>query len=454
VLAAAAVVLALLAGGVATAWQARVAALERDRAQSRFREVRQFSRSLLFEVHESLRGLPGATEPRRLLLDRAVSFLDGLAADAGADDTLLLELAEGYRRLGQVQGSAVSDNVGDVRGAAASFEKAVRLATTALERRGDDIAAIDVASGAYDDLAGVLVEQGDTAGAAQADARHRALIEQLAARHSDAPRVQTAIAAGLLNLGSFRSRLADHAAARSDYERALSLLEALPTDIGDRDGVLTNHAFALKRLGALALAAGDLEGGERRYREALALDERLVARHPANARYRYDLTFSLSDLAFAAGKRGNTAEAVALWRRALDIRQAALDADPKNTRAMHGVANLHAYLANAARDERRWTDAVQHWRQALALRERLLAAQGPLPLVLLNRASVQAGLASSQLDLAASPSAGSATAPLRAEARALLAAARATATPLAPQYAGARDLLASLTSEERRADRR
>lgn len=40
------------------------------------------------------------------------------------------------------------------------------------------------------------------------------------------------------------------------------------------------------------------------------------------------------------------------------------------------------------------------------------------------------------------------------QARALLAAARATATPLAAEQASARDLLASLAPEERRADRR
>jgi non-specific serine/threonine protein kinase/serine/threonine-protein kinase len=454
VLAAAAVLLALLAGGVATAWQARVAALERDRAQSRFREVRLFSRSLLFEVHESLRGLPGATEPRRLLLDRAVGFLDGLAEDVGADDGLRLELAEGYRRLGHVQGSTGSDNLGDVRAAVTSFEKAVRLAERALEHGGDDTRAVEIATGAYDDLAGALADQGDAAGAAAADARHRALIERLVARNPGSPSVRAGIAASLVNLGRFRGRLGDHPAARSDYERALALFDALPADTRERDSVLTDHAFALKRLGALALAAGDLEGGERRYREALALDERLVARHPADARHRYNLTFSLSDLAFAAGKRGNTAEAVGLWLRALEIRQAALGADPNNARAMYGVANLHAYLANAARDDRRWADAVSHWRQALTLRERLVSAQGPLPLTLLNRASVQAGLASSLLDLAASATAGTAVAPLRAEARALLAAARAAATPLAPQQAGARDLLAALASEERRAGQR
>ena len=50
VIAAGFVLLAMVAGGVATAWEAHVARQERDRAQNRFRQVREFSRSLLFEL--------------------------------------------------------------------------------------------------------------------------------------------------------------------------------------------------------------------------------------------------------------------------------------------------------------------------------------------------------------------------------------------------------------------
>lgn len=72
-----------------------MAAQERDKAQNRFRQVREFSRSLLLDVHNALRPVPGATEAPRLLLGRAVQFLDGLSADAGGDHALKLELAEG-----------------------------------------------------------------------------------------------------------------------------------------------------------------------------------------------------------------------------------------------------------------------------------------------------------------------------------------------------------------------
>jgi eukaryotic-like serine/threonine-protein kinase len=451
VAAAAAVLLSIVAGGATTAWQARAAALERDKAQNRFREVRQFSRSLLFEVHESLRALPGATEPRRLLLDRAVQFLDNLSADAGTDEALALELAEGYRRLGHVQGSAVSENVGDVRAAAASFERAVALSEAVLARRADSVDAIAAATGAYDDLAGILMDQGQAEAAARADARHRTLVEELDARQASDPRTRIAVASSLLDLGRFRGRLNDHGAARADYERAIAIFERLPEDQRADVGVVANHAFALKRLGALLLAAGHIEAGEAQYRRALALDESLVARFPENARYRYDLTFSLSDLAFAAGKRGDTKTAVALWTRALDIRQAALDADPKNVRAMQGVANLHAYLAHAARDERRFDGQVTHWRKALELREQVVAIIGPLPAPRLAVASVRAGLAGALLDRADGARPGAGRAALVAEARGLLASAQDEANALAPGGPAASDLAASIAAERARA---
>jgi tetratricopeptide (TPR) repeat protein len=255
---------AIVAGGASTAWQARIARVERDKAQNRFRDVRQFSRSLLFEVHESLRTLPGATEPRRLLLARAVQFLDRLAADAGNDDQLTLELAEGYRRLGQVQGSSVSENVGDVAGAIASFEKAVRLGEGVLARHPHSLDAVNVATGAHDDVSSSLLAAGRIDDAERAFARHLALVEELTRQRPSDPRAQASIAASLLNLGTFRATRRDLEGARPFYERAVTLFEALPEAIKAERQTTSPYSFALKRLGALHLAAGRLDEGERR----------------------------------------------------------------------------------------------------------------------------------------------------------------------------------------------
>jgi len=377
VAAAAAIALAVVGGGITTAWQARIAAIERDKAERRFAQVRDFSRSLLFEVHESLRGVPGATESRRLLLDRAVQFLDGLATDAGGDVQLTLELAQGYRRLGQVQGSTVTDNLGDTGAAAISLGKAVRLMEEVMAARPDLPQAFDVATGALDDLASALRDQGRPDEADRAFARHQQLVERMERSPlAAAPEVRRSLAESYVNMGRYRSSRHERDAARVLYDRAIALYAGLPPELQARDEVARGHAVALKRAGALLLAEQRYDEGERLYRQALALDERVVARNPDNATYRYDLTFSLSDLAFAARRRGDPAAARELYSRALDIRLAALEADPKNARVVQGVANLYGYIAACERDLRLFSDQIAHRREQIRLADRLLEVRG------------------------------------------------------------------------------
>ena len=96
---------------MATAWQARlarqqaeIARLERARAERRFNDVRQLANVMIFEVHDSIQDLPGATGARKLIVERALHYLDGLAAESQGDPDLQRELADGFQRIGDLQG--------------------------------------------------------------------------------------------------------------------------------------------------------------------------------------------------------------------------------------------------------------------------------------------------------------------------------------------------------------
>jgi non-specific serine/threonine protein kinase/serine/threonine-protein kinase len=426
VTAGAAVAVALLAGGVATAWQAQVARAERDKAQRRFEQVHEFSRALLFDVHDALRPLPGATEPRRLLLDRAVQFLDGLAADAGGDLALLVELAEGYRRLGHVQGSDRSDNVGDKAGARRSFEAAARMADQAVSLDPTSGPALNAVTGAYDDLSTALLEAGELEAADRAYERFADAVRRLEQLHGDDPRLAATIAEGYMSLGYFRSARGDRAGAKAQYIEAVRRYAALPAALRIRDTTARGHAFALKRLGAILVTENQLDEAEKRYREALALDEAVVARNPGNAPYAYDLTFSLADLGLVARRRGDVSTAQAMYRRTLQIREDALAADPKNTRIMFGVVNAHGGLREVLRLAGRGAEAEVHQRAALALLEQLRASLGETRRVQDARAWGQAYLAMLRLDAAESGRGAQRTAAL-ADARRLLVSAESLA---------------------------
>lgn len=124
----------LLGGIVATIRQARIArkqadiaSSERARAEKRFSDVRELANSLIFEIHDSIQGLPGATPSRKLLLDRAVQYLDKLSSDSAGDVNLQRELAWAYQRLATVQGDTTQSNLGQVRAADISNRKATAL---------------------------------------------------------------------------------------------------------------------------------------------------------------------------------------------------------------------------------------------------------------------------------------------------------------------------------------
>ena len=53
-----------------------------------------------FEVHDSIQYLPGATDARRVILQRSLEYLDSLARESEHEPDLLRELATAYGRIG------------------------------------------------------------------------------------------------------------------------------------------------------------------------------------------------------------------------------------------------------------------------------------------------------------------------------------------------------------------
>src|SRR5262249_19889703 len=107
----------LLAGVIVSSREARIAEANRRKADARFDDVRKLANSLLFEVHDSIQDLPGATEPRKLIMQKALVYLDGLAEDSQNDPGLMRELAAGYTKIAEVEGNPTHPNLGNSKDA-------------------------------------------------------------------------------------------------------------------------------------------------------------------------------------------------------------------------------------------------------------------------------------------------------------------------------------------------
>ena len=81
----------------------------------------------MFEIHNSIKDLHGAIPARKLLVERALQYLDGLSQESDGDPSLQRELAAAYDRVGDVQGGTASANLGDFSGALISYISRVHL---------------------------------------------------------------------------------------------------------------------------------------------------------------------------------------------------------------------------------------------------------------------------------------------------------------------------------------
>ena len=151
----------VLVGIAGVLWQARVANQERQRAEARSADLRQLSNSLLSELDEAIKDLPGSTGVQKLLVTRVLEHLDRMAKDAQGDRQSQLDLVDAYTRLGNIQGNPYDQNLGDPAGALASIGKAVALAEPLVRANPQDRDALRALATAQEDRGEVLSETGN-----------------------------------------------------------------------------------------------------------------------------------------------------------------------------------------------------------------------------------------------------------------------------------------------------
>src|SRR5580700_3528572 len=150
------VLLALLGGIAATAWEARI-------ANQRFNDVRQLAHAVVFDYHDAIEPLPGSTPVRQMLVKDALVYLDKLSRET-SDASLQRELVEGYVKIANVQGNSYCSNLGDTAAALASVRKAVTAGERLVVRDASGLNQRALAS-AYSAEADILYSTNDLAGA-------------------------------------------------------------------------------------------------------------------------------------------------------------------------------------------------------------------------------------------------------------------------------------------------
>ena len=172
---AAAVVVAvtLIAGIAGVLWQAKVANEERRKAEASAADLRQLSNSLLSELDEAIKELPGSTGAQKLLVTRVLEHLDRAAKDAYGNRQTQLDLADAYTRLAAIQDDPYVQNLGDPIAALASLDKAIALTAPLASAGSQDRDALRALALATELSSTILWQTGRTQEAISA--MHRAI---------------------------------------------------------------------------------------------------------------------------------------------------------------------------------------------------------------------------------------------------------------------------------------
>jgi len=372
---AAALVVLSLAGGLAAAvWQARETERQRVLAQRHFDDVRRLASSLIFEVQDTIENVPGTVATRQLLVKRALEYFDSLAAEEKDNVQLQRELAQGYDRLGNVQGRAYAANVGDTAAALASYRKALDIRERLAKMvPSQSTAQLDLWS-SYLNVGGILREISDTRGALELHQKARDVVNELLRTAPNDPALIKAGAqtASTLSLSYVQAGHLDDAAnaAREVLDFDERLLAREPDNLLLRNEVAT----ARGRLGQILLKVGDRAGARAQFEPAFQTATSLVAAQPSNVAFRRRLSSTHSHLAQLFLREGDVESAWPHQQMALALREELVDQNRADRQAAIDLMVSHLETGEVLARRRDFAAAADHYRMAIARGDPMIAA--------------------------------------------------------------------------------
>ena len=373
------VFVSLVGGIIATAWEARrarteeaVAKEQKKRAEQRFNDVRRLAHSVLFDYHDAIKDLPGATRVRERLVKDALVYLDSLASEAEDDPALQRELAAAYDRIGDVRGQAYRANLGDRAGAMDSYLKALRIREALVTASPKDVQSRRELAESHRKIGWQLMDT--TEGTQGLEHLHKAvdLDYELTAENPENADLQSQLSVAESELGMALHDRGNLRGALDQYHEALALQEKLladhPRDLKYRRPLARTYDAMGRALGMAGNIAGALEANHK----GLVIEEESVAEDPTNGTYRRGLEISYSNDGYYRDRLGDKRGAIESYRKGISISEQLVAADPSDTGASDDLAQEYQQVADSFAALGDNGQALLNYRKSLKLFDNVL----------------------------------------------------------------------------------
>jgi non-specific serine/threonine protein kinase/serine/threonine-protein kinase len=360
------IALSLIAGIIATFWEARRATQQRDRAERRFADVRRLSNALLFEIAPKIERLQGATEARQSLLTQSLKYLDSLANESGSDPALQNELAAAYEKVGDLQGNPTNPNLIAMADALVSYEKANAIRRKLLDKNPGDAEQRRLLANNYRVLGDIRWQTKEPVESLKNSEAALALYQELLAHTPASTELRMALAQTNHDIGMNFSTNGKKAASTAYFQKAIDSAEDLRRQSPDRIDVLTLLANGHKQMGNALSWEQKQKEGEAEMARAVTINEALVAANPDDFSLQTGLyqTYMMTSNVY---EEVNNELASDYAFKALEIIKRVAEKDPANLRAKQQLAKAYSRVGVTLANVGKTAESVLYLEKAVAL---------------------------------------------------------------------------------------
>ncbi|MGA9772529.1 MAG: protein kinase [Blastocatellia bacterium] len=388
VMAASLIFLALIAGILGTAYQARAAQRERARAEKRFEQVRKLANNVVFKYHDAIATLSGATATREMLVKDAIEYLNNLSEDASDNPALAQELALAYLKIGNAQGEIYRANLGDSEGAMKSYLKSVEILDNLARENPESVEYLKNLHQASQQTAFLMVRIQHWKEAEQMGQQLLTISKKLVELEPNNPDHQNLLARAYQIKGDTVEFSGGDQETLKWYRQALDeaqkIFENNPTGemarrlltvalqrVGTR---LEYYAEILREMKTIDSQIAPLYAeAERLHRRSVELSESLRRDFPQNEAYTRFLAATSTNLGTALARVGRGSEGVPYILRSLSTMRAISENDPNNNEARRDIAEQWQYMAFARSAMNQQREAIEANQKSLKILEEITA---------------------------------------------------------------------------------
>jgi non-specific serine/threonine protein kinase/serine/threonine-protein kinase len=356
-------ILTLIAGIIATTWQAVVARRERDRAEKRFQDVRKLSNSLLFEITPKIERLEGSTEAREILVKRALEYLDSLSTESQNDLTLQSELATAYEKVGDVQGKPGKANIGDLQGGINSYAKAQKIRILLAEKNPNEVEPQRLLAANYNSLGDFHWWASNIEGAMNDYEKSIGILEKLLAQDPDNLQLNLDLLNSVLNRIKVISYNGNYDESIKQYRETIQKVENLESKFPNHNELQRIKAHCLMRSGYDLSWQNRYDILDEYVKKSLAIYEPLIAAQPNDLNLRRDLYFAYFQAGGIYVETNNSLSRQYLEKSAI-LAKGTVENDKFNYQAKHDLAQSYSKIGEVLQFEKKYAEAVDYLHQA------------------------------------------------------------------------------------------